>query len=202
VAKKERPIIFSGDMVRAILEGRKTQTRRVMKCWRIWELQQETHILADIEQNVRVRNNQQFIENYCRYGQPGDRLWVRETWASYLKKPSKIEQLVYKSTHKFQGAVTNIKWRPSIHIPRWASRITLEITGIRVERVIDISIQDAIAEGFNDRGKIGEPPMHDDLMSRARGLFRNEWNKIYADKGFGWSVNPWVWVIEFKRIKP
>lgn len=145
---KTRPILFSGPMVRAILEGRKTQTRRVVK-------PQPAHC-ADLPMGKDLT-----FASACPYGQPGDRLWVRETWAvgtlfdyvrpSLLPKPdceSKLAVDYAANPRRIWHSEDQGRWRPSIHMPRWASRITLEITSVRVERLQDISHKDAIAEGL------------------------------------------------------
>ncbi len=209
---KERPILFTGDMVRAVLDGGKTQTRRVLKgdfmhqpkgsidakwyfrgpkmaCWDSYE--------TDVE----------MIARHNPYGQPGDRFWVRESHApradcGCVWDRSKAEafnrmqpgELCYAADQKGTDWVE--RWRPGIHMFRWASRITLEITSVRVERLKDISESDALAEGCK--------PNY--LPNRAyedqpyRSGFVSLWQGI---NGHGsWALNPWVWVIEFKRIKP
>ena len=176
---KERPILFSGPMVRAILDGRKTQTRRVVKPQPDW---------------IRPRVSDDGIAHgycgsgptdgiKCPYGTVGDRLWVRESWAKSGEVGDATE---YRADNPDPiGA----KWRPSIHMPRWASRIDLEITGIRVERLQEISERDAMAEGCEYL-----------TNSVARSNFVKLWISINGQDS--WSANPWVWVIEFKRIKP
>ena len=173
-AVKERPILFSGAMVRAILEGRKTQTRRVVK---------PTSGPHSIEKTI---------------GRPGDLLWVRETWGIHDADPARawfradpgVEDCVAKSTAGW-------KWRPSIHMPRWASRITLRLTDVRVERVQEISADDAIAEGIDRPGTMN-PYIDGNAMVRA--VFRNLWDSINAKRGYGWDVNPWVWVLVFEPV--
>lgn len=164
---KEYPRIFRGDMVSAILEGRKTQTR----------------VFADDRRFKDI--------------QPGDRLWVRETWYCAGVDESDGYPVRYREGATVQEDVS-ISWRPSIFMPRWASRITLEITGVRVERLQDITEEDAKEEGvppmiFSDGG-YGKPDYRDG--------FRQLWDSINAKRGFGWDVNPWVWVIEFRRVTP
>ena len=141
---KERPILFSGPMVRAILDGRKTMTRRIVK-------QQADNggycQSLDPDKGVWLVHNGGSIR--CPYGQPGDRLWVRETWSAWTGGMTscgeeRAPQIEYKATSQSEGP-----WRPSIFMPRWASRILLEITDVRVERLNDISEEDAIAEGFD-----------------------------------------------------
>ncbi|WP_368872430.1 hypothetical protein [Proteus terrae] len=199
---KERGIIFNTEMVKAILDGRKTQTRRVMNnqpC----TISGETITVQQDDFNFRWAGD---LHNDtsgwfpCPLGKVGDRLWVRETFKTGVCTESTI---AYKATHKpsdlEEGWYEEIKWTPSIHMPRWASRITLEITDVRVERLNDISQSDAIAEGA--------PPSHPtiDAISRecgfpdfSRSWFGQTWWHIYGKKN--WQDNPWVWVIEFKRI--
>lgn len=136
----------------------------------------------------------------CRHGQPGDRLWVRETWQHLHnegQKADEFEQWQQNSIDCFYLADESSpnnkpmsgRWRPSIHMPRWASRITLEITDVRVERLQDISNEDAVAEG------IGTPC---DMRYAALDAFKPLWESINGHDS--WEANPWVWVIEFKRI--
>jgi len=188
---KERPIIFSGPMVRAILNGSKTQTRRVAKLTangyvkepgghRRWHT-------ADFDARLA-----------CRYGQPGDRLWVRETWrhieggavydaAGGLMDSHDPETIYRADRPHFPGP-----WRPAIHMPRWASRIALEVTGVRVERLHEISEADAIAEGVNNS-------LHLPGGRFARENFAHLWWTINGDGS--WDANPWVWVVDFRRTE-
>lgn len=195
---KERPILFSGPMVRAILEGRKTQTRRVvvptMTTPRVAPLHMEPWII-DGEQETDEHGLPCWAGYHpdypgeakwfsCPYGQPGDRLWVRETWNKQMIDGA--ERVAYRADipngHSF------LYWHPSIHMPRWASRITLELTGVRVERVQDITSEDARAEGV-------DAP---DVLPRSK--FATLWDSINAKRGYGWETNCWVWVLEFKRL--
>jgi len=193
---KDHPILFSGEMVRAILEGRKSQTRRVVKGVALDWLQPGMF-------------TPKFVANgnsLCPYGNPGDRLWVRETWAVHpslnSRKPSEIpkNRVVY---FRADPAVneTHYMWRPSIFMPRWMSRITLEIVKVRVERLQEISEEDAIAEGISDAN------LDDDTQLAKEHLLRGSltidryarlWCQINGDTGY--ALNPWVWVIEFKKI--
>lgn len=192
---KERPILFSAPMVRAILDGTKTQTRRVVKP------QPPAKVSSIYLPFKQEPNNWQgfadsdgLIHWYgrCPYGQPGDRLWVREAWRWVC--PDDPDTAIYRADgHAASKLPPGFKWKPSIHMPWAASRITLEITAVRVERLQAISEADAEAEGCCTplRG-------HDDDF--ARGCYRNLWEQI---NGVGsWTANPWVWVIEFKRVKP
>ena len=176
---KERPILFSAPMVRALLAGTKTQTRRIVKARDLeW---------MDVHQGLREPDNAE----RCPYGQPGgDRLYVRETWAAphaYDHLPPRLipqdARIHYAATEDRGGLL----WRPSIHMPRWASRITLEVTGVRVERLQDISEADAIAEG-----------VYTDPACPAYDAYAQLWDEI---NGLGsWEANPWVWVVGFHRI--
>ncbi|POA26376.1 MULTISPECIES: hypothetical protein [unclassified Pseudomonas] len=252
---KERPILFSAPMVRAILDGRKTVTRRPVKglstCFAVTTAADESP-LNSVCWNVGgpiIR---------CPYGKPGDRLWVRESGIySKLLSPEdptqpgtfrhdvpRTPELGYwwiQST-RAPGARYSVsgnprrvdkargqKAVPSIHMPRWASRILLEITDVRVERLQDISEEQAQAEGcfFTDYGRkcghggkgwseVGDCPAptehhpqregwmwaetisHEQCLGSARNAFGNLWNTTGGD----WDANPWVWVVEFKRVQP
>lgn len=192
---KERPILFNAEMVRAILDGRKTQTRRIIKPQPVWDTAFTGKEGLVLGENVWSPDE---YANYatCPYGQPGDRLWVRETFAEGLCTDS---TLAFRATHKpidlAEGWDEKIKWRPSIHMPRWASRITLEITGVRVERLQDISDKDARAEGASS---VSFPVTENQRSDIDR--FRALWNLTYG--AGAWGENPWVWVIEFKRVEP
>jgi hypothetical protein len=195
---KERPILFSGAMVRAILDGRKTQTRRVCK------LQNA----SDYAYGGAMWTDRQQVDR-CPYGQPGDRLWVRETWncIDTGRLTQRQDWVRYRATDGEE-----MRWRPSIFMPRWASRITLEITGVRVERVCDIINLDAYNEGFSSNecdtcdgtgywsdGEYCEDCSGEGHISES-GNFRALWDSINAKRGYGWEANPWVWVVEFKQI--
>lgn len=207
---KERPILFSGAMVRAILAGRKTQTRRAVK-------PQPTHFLGgpgitDDRGNPFPRSPAIEDGDYsrvitCPYGQPGDRLWVRETWCPIYPQDPHYNGghpigIDYKASHSRESHQWRVmddlgtrRWKPSIHMPRWASRIALEITGVRVERLQDISPDDSIAEGA---WKIEDRELA--RGHEAVAAYRQLWEQI---NGAGsWDANPWVWVIEFKRAEP
>jgi len=190
---KERPILFSGPMVRAILEGRKTQTRRIVK-----------------PQPVET----EWRRIACPYGQPGDRLWVKETFATKQvkgltiasTKPNDPEaEMLARATHRFRAyradqwendeVPEGMTWRPSIYMPRWASRLTLAIVRVRVERLQDITEEDAIAEGSQEPALV--PIVGACLTERA--VYAKLWEAI---NGAGsWALNPWVWVVEFKRVE-
>jgi len=210
---KERPILFSGPMVRAILDGRKSQTRRVVKPQRhpFGDMLTANEVALEFSSGTRsVR---------CPYGQPGDRLWVRETF-----QPIFAEGVEYKDTDWSTGKGYSIRYvatdgitdwvdpddnmtnrcKPSIHMPRWASRITLEITGVRVERLQEISEEDAKKEGIESEG--GDPKMWKSYNPKLGWLsvddpamsYRTLWESINGPGS--WDANPFVWVVEFKRL--
>lgn len=202
---RERPIIFSAPMVRAIIDGCKTMTRRVVKPQPI--------LLVDgipIE-HVKGKKKSKFRaiqKQSCPYGQPGNRLWVRETYCvGYEYQPGHFTAIPYQGCEKRRRAFYRATdddakddpkrpWKPSIHMPRWASRITLELTGVRVERLQDINEEDAMAEGVNWKDYAG-------LANKtARKLFIDLWDSINAKDGRRWVDNPFVWVVSFKRVKP
>lgn len=202
---RERPILFSGPMVRAILEGRKTQTRRVVKPGPSSGVRWSPFVSTGLEdghgREIRIA-----------YGQPGDRLWVRETWG-YAPGTLNEERLCcYKATPEIapfawparRGPIGDFvaRWRPSIHMPRWASRLTLEITDVRVERLQQITAADAWQEGIRPVGvaeQAGDGASDIDPESAVVGEFIDLWNSLNAKRGFGWDANPWVWVLTFNR---
>lgn len=180
----ERPILFSAPMVRAILAGTKTQTRRVVK--------------PDGKYRLDLVCPADGGPSRCPYGQPGDRLWVREAWRvvwSSDGEPPRSFDASYRFWYEADAPLQDGygKLRPSIHMPRCASRITLKITGVRVERLQDISIRDCIAEGIH----CGGPENPDGIEKRD---YRDLWASINGPES--WDANPWVWVIEFRRIAP
>lgn len=221
---KDRGMIFNGEMVRAILDGRKTQTRRIVseRHLNLIDLGSQIGECYPLECGIDHENSQSYYREHCPFGKPGDRIWVRETYQgplfdyehmeSYLEDSSKFEKpdfCIYRADGKpapeFYDADDNLHcgWRPSIHMPRWASRILLEITDVRVEQLNAISEEDARAEGIIDGGCLncGEPepcgcanPEPD-----ATDAFAYLWQSIYGQEN--WNANPWVWVIEFKRIE-
>lgn len=221
---KERPIIFSGDMVRAILDGRKTQTRRMVKAAPHSQAEGVQHF-----EGVRwdwLRYDGLRLDTFkCPYGKPGDRLWVRETTWECIDNNDRLH---YAADGPVRDTdLRRYRRRPSIHMPKWASRITLEVTAVRVERLQDISEEDAVAEGcytneqygdmagceeglwpcpncegYQVHGGIG-PNMGwievdcktcDNAAKRLKSL----WESINGPDS--WAANPWVWVIEFNRV--
>lgn len=224
---KERPILFSGPMVRAILDGRKTQTRRVVKPQPVQmdDRHYMTHPGSMIYGKSALLNK---LSRKCPYGQPGDQLWVRETWLydDYMHsetagKPDLpgglySHRIVYRATQPEYPVETigSQKWRPSIHMPRWASRINLEIIDVRIERLQDISIKDALAEGITGVTKDNEVVKYCVLDKGDRSsiawvdmprspiqAYKRLWDSINAARGYSWDSNPFIWVIKYERIK-
>lgn len=233
---RERPILFSAPMVRAILDGTKTQTRRVVKPKPpsdVLEIKSWHHPSAR-EHHFAFKEGFNGCEMHplygpitCPYGQPLDRLWVRETWAAHWMyndvppSAARSERCDLQRTdnrwfsadgnggpsqHGLEPDGHRGRWRPSIHMPRWASRINLEITGVRVERLQDISEADAVAEGIERAedffgcpcwkcyGEDADVVAPDDPV----GSYQSLWESI---NGAGsWDANPWVWVVEFKPV--
>lgn len=220
---KEHPILFSGEMVRAILEGRKTQTRQVIKPQPIVNFT-DKHSVEIEWMNVRTKksggrsfSSQELLDTFwddicnqrltnevlCPYGRRGDRLWVRETWAANVPGCESQGGYSYRADHVTgNDGPTQIKWKPSIHMTRKASRITLEITGVRVERLQDISEEDAIAEGVEPSFLWTGTQRYKSYTSKTHDLtpilsFMTLWKSINGNDS--WDLNPWVWVIEFKH---
>lgn len=201
MANKERPILFSAPMVRAILDGGKTQTRRVIRNQPIASNGRNKFDFtnySDDEGANQYWTNKGFWHAKSQYGKPADKLWVKETFKEYNDW-----LYVYKADGE-DTLYSNIAWKPSIFMPRKASRILLEITNIRVERLQDISEADAIAEGI----ELETGTAHWKNYDASRGgwrywecpiqSYRTLWESINGNGS--WDLNPWVWVIEFKRI--
>ena len=209
----ERPIIFNGEEVRAILRGEKTQTRQPVKPqpiflheanpprW-LWAVK-KWHQVEWVDKIQPLS-----IVDYCPFGQPGDRLWIRETFVEHPQ----FSELAYRAEgEEFEGGggfTWKPKWSPPVYMPRKFSRITLEITDVRAEQVQDITEDDARAEGVDTEFRIavaridGGPYRHIQYHCSHRGGFANTWRKLYAKRpGFSWDANPWVWVITFKRVE-
>ena len=221
---KERPVIFSGNMIRAILEGRKRQTRRVMK--------PQPPEYEPSPSKWPDKHPGPYIDEYadsgvwcwwspddrmgpevgrCPYGRPGDRLWCKEThffagyphWSDlpHKRKPVQVDgewQLSTQCCYYREGfdRSHSTRWRPSIYMPRWASRLTLEVKRVWPQRVQDITEEDAIAEGYDCSGM---QPACDDA---ARMWFRTLWDSLHAKHPERmWQANPYVWAIEFRRIE-
>ena len=218
IAIKERPILFSAPMVRAILEDRKTVTRRAIK------IQPQMVTDRSIEPwtgdaEVLFKQLQRAGRN-CPYGKPGDRLWVRETWycdhfevqkGPYLQpadmhdldQSSEDGELVYAADGLAPYEQEQPTWKPSIHMPRWASRILLEITDVRVERLQDISGDQAQAEGVDAamcQKYLETAPSRFECKEAVIHGFAGLWQSINGEES--WRSNPWVWVVEFKRVQP
>lgn len=205
-----RPILFSGAMVRALLDGGKTQTRRACKPMNQWVEQECREVRAiDGTPHHFLKGATEPLEKLrCPYGQPGDRLWVRETFLD--TQGTGIEHRDESGLrHRYAFAADcapgsygdharkdyGLKWKPSIHMPRVASRILLEIVAVRVERLQDITEGDAWAEGV-DKAEVLSMPCADGATAAYSAL----WQRI---NGAGsWEANPWVWVVEFKRVMP
>jgi hypothetical protein len=193
---KERPVIFSGPMVKAIIEDRKTQTRRVVK-------------YSPFEPNDEGLGRHIITHNIpCPYGKPGDRLWCRETWRPQhpydlpgQEKPIYAADWTPEEFEQIYGKTWG--WKPSIFMPRWASRITLEVVNVRVERLQEISEADAIAEGVytNEQAlqKLGLPA-DTKLQGTCVDKYRIVWESINGKK-YPWASSPWVWVVEFKKVE-
>jgi hypothetical protein len=193
---KERPILFSTEMVSAIFEGRKTQTRRVVKQFLPIRLDKE----GNYAHTDKFVGTYQAAMNKCPYGQVGDRLWVRETFAEITGGHG----WWYKSE---SSHLLKLKWKPSIFMPREASRITLEITGIRIEKLNGITELDAISEGVDRIKPVGDYMFFDyqatekespSWFDNAFESFRSLWYKINGRQS--WESNPYVWVITFKVL--
>lgn len=209
---KERPILMNGSMVRAVLDGSKTQTRRIVKQ------------LDPREGAVTTGGNGQPMAACwayggpaipCPYGVPGEHLWVRETWycddyriqsGPYFEVDGARELLAYRADGERPYEAEQPVWRPSIHMPRWASRILLEIASVRVERLQDISDVDIEAEGI-DMDALAEAQDRYDAIAKddnasGRATLRTAWRDLWESTGGDWGANPWCWVISFKRVTP
>ncbi len=190
----EKPILFSGEMVRAILDGRKTQTRRVVKPQPSAGVRRSVFVPSGLEDGHGR-------ELRCPYGRPGDTLWVRETWAShkYMDDTKPSEFTVGAQMLPVWYRADNVqsdergKWRPSIFMPRWASRITLRLVDVRVETLQQIEPEDCKAEGVYNAGSLASNTMY-------REAFAAIWDSINANRGHAWDSNPWVWVVEFEVV--
>lgn len=184
---KERGILFQAPMVRALLAGEKTQTRRILKRFEMRAGMPEPEYAS--------------LLRCCPYGATGDRLWVRE---AHSLRPAVGDPETIVAAYRATDHECNAPWRPSIHMPRWACRLVLEVTAVRVERLQDISQADAIAEGIERYAAnpsywrdYGNPT---GVMAAASSSYMSLWDSI---NGAGsWDANPWVWVIEFKRVSP
>jgi hypothetical protein len=217
---KERPILFSAPMVRAILKGRKTVTRRPIKAWQHPQIEDDGSWFAVAQRHPRWGFGVSGVDakecaaelarsGCCPYGRSGERLWVRETWA----QPANLDPgpTVYRATYpdciKGQGwenvpPSSEIRWKPSIHMFRRDSRILLEITDVRVERLHDISHDQAKAEGvrlYTDHAELGDW-WHVEGIETYSADPRKSFELLWSSVGGDWNANPWVWVVEFKRV--
>lgn len=226
----EKPILFSGPMVRAILDGSKTMTRRIIKHdrgadriiyvdnGRLWPGRKDEIYVGWVAEVDKLGGEGGLhLPLTCPYGKAGDRLWVREGWqflgtdmhrhgrthtlqdgvVQYVAdgKQNTIETF-WQNVEHWMGKGSRV--RPSIHMPRWASRITLDVTSVRVERLQDITEADALAEGV-DAVSMADVPRNGTMSRRAD--FKQLWDGLNLKRGFGWDINPWVWVIEFSKGK-
>lgn len=207
---KEIPILYNGNMVRAILEGRKTKDRRPVKLpngsdpaasWYDNSFGLSYfHVAFGSGEDRRFERR----DIKCPYGQPGDILWVRETWTETLPDGDELARPIFRAEgtdfEDFDGftiPLGRIKWRPSIHMPRRAARIFLRVKSVRIERVQDITDDEAIAEGIiGDEGYRLSGPCFGD-QSLPRDCYANLWQSLYGT----WAEKPWVWVIEFERVE-
>jgi hypothetical protein len=235
-ATKERPILFSAPMVRAVQKGIKTQTRRLINP------QPTGNFLGFVHRSIRSANDPKVLRAWfqagagelrsreitCPYGAPGDRLWVRETWAAFTTPTYEygeadliegpVSQEEAEVVYSADGQSMPERWRPSIFMPRWASRILLEVTEVRVERLQDISEEDARAEGLSTVSKDGSLwkwgipdadglpgtdddgwPWHDWERSPV-AAYRRLWESIHGPGS--WDLNPWVWAVTFRKLQP
>ncbi len=216
---KERPILMNGEMVRALLEGRKGMTRRVMKP------QPTDFIGKQSAPKNSVKHPSEYFDAYnggphwcwwttdnrqgpdwikCPYGVPGDRLWVRETFSPIILLGGNTvsKQWAYRASGDQIPSLE--QWKPSIFMPRSACRILLEVTDVRVERVQEITEEDAKAEGCLNDVELIYGHMTGPVDYRGEytaGRFQNLWDSINEKRGFGWDTNPFVWVVTFKRVE-
>lgn len=194
-----KPILFSTEMVRAILEGRKTMTRRVVKL----RPREDAHESDDGEtiHAVLTKGGSVFERKIKPRYQPGDILWVRETWMPCASIDSFLTGTnLYEYKADFQTPDTRSIWRPSIFMPKEAARIFLRVNAVRAERVQEITDEDAKEEGanFNNGRNVG---FEEKMRRGAVDRFHELWDSINAKRGFGWDRNPWVCVIGFERIE-
>lgn len=221
-----KPILFNSEMVRAILDGRKTQTRRVIKPQPIGVIHEDEG--GHIEYKGIQLDFESDLAHYCPYGVVGDRLWVREGWRCtgggdlrnviyradgdsamsfcgvddgrtgilHVSEPhwAEWDRLVYKTRR-------GCNWRSPIHMFKWAARLWLEITGIRVERVQDISLEDCYAEGIQSQFSADYVNPNNEPITPLIRRFHTLWDSINDKRGFGWDKNCYVWVVEFRKVK-
>lgn len=214
---KEKPILFSAPMIRAILNGTKSQTRRVVKLQPyegVTIVGPEYYAPVAYDKQGEMEPGKEIYGIYdedgewgvkCPYGVPGEKLWVREAWFPRCSDAERYgtEEVIYRADG---GCAIQPKWKPSIHMPRWASRLNLIVTGVRVERVQEISETDVKAEGVYQCLKMSsfsglhyEQITPEEMNPRIYGPFISLWDSINKKRGFEWSENPFVWVIEFEK---
>ena len=180
--KKPKPILFNTEMVRAILDGRKTQTRRPIDVdiSNNFDIDKDESIYGyQCPETGDIYNLSEIINNIAPY-QPGDILYVRETFSPNFFPD---DSPVYKASCP-KSEWSEIRWKPSIFMPKEVARIFLRVTNVRVEKLKNITDEDIQAEGL-----------------QSRGGFAGAWDELYLGNGFGWDKNPWVWVIEFERVR-
>lgn len=223
---RERPLLMSAPMIRAILNGRKTQTRRVIVPQPpedVGEIVVGTYHPTKVDRHGEEYPGDPVFGAYdydgtwgvrCPYGAPGDRLWVRERWCAWaLVGAGDFWRVQYAADQQTRDLYPPPDWNPprvvnrtmgdapSIHMPRWASRVTLEITEVRVQRVQEITAADARAEGHpTDPSRSDDPDVHDDA---AMDWYRDLWDSVNAERdggAYAWARNPFVWAISFRRI--
>lgn len=222
VAVRERPILISGPLIAPTMEGRKRNTRRTRGLEDInmfpdeWEFDRWQDGYPDGRRRAVFFDRADPVGIKCPYGDPGDRLWVRETWQVWTEfddtRPRDLPAIARTHVnYPADGNVWDSRRRPSIHMPRRASRITLELTDVRVERVQEISEADAKAEGVK---RMAEPEdcTNDDAAENAAngyfpprsytGGFRATWDALNKARGYGWDVNPYVWCLSFRMVRP
>ena len=220
---KQRPILFRDELVRAILDGRKRQTRRLVGLPSLrrsetpgydWTFRGRAPIRSVAQQQRHPGGCWQDVGHdrlvaLCPYGVPGDLLWVRECWGASSWYDGTAPRDIHPGAgvaYRATGGVAGVKLRPSIHMPRWAARLFLRVTDVRVERLQDISDEDARAEGVKARDAAivfqndadGRPRLTAELHGTARSAFACLWDSL-AKPGSMWPDNPWVWVVNFER---
>ncbi len=205
---RELPILFSQPMVRAIRDDLKTET------WRVADFPSDTESVEWVVDSETMPAGRYtgwvvkcgaplLLPRKCPYGKAGDRLWVRETWAHSCPHCTdihcgNIDHIWYRASESKVSADSfagEARWRPSIHMERWASRIMLEVVEVRVGRIQQITDDSCWHEGVRS-----DPPKHWYTASNIREKFIKLWNSINAKRGFGWDKNPWVWAVTFKRL--
>jgi len=202
---KEKPILFSGPMVKAILEGRKTQTRRVINPQPTFVAKCDTTRAEFWAQTGPINHRIK-----CPYGRPSDHLWVRETWRLWsnatdwyvVSYPASGSQTYPVKCYRDLDVLKSLGSKPARFMPREFSRITLEVTGVRVERVQEITSSDALAEGIDKEYAESTANWNDyGTGSIYVDQFAALWDTINAKRGYSWKANPWVWIIEFEVAK-